>query len=171
MSLWDFLKLGKTSTPESIASLPQKLTELLPDVDEETRVKIAAISGLLACVANADFKVTKSEIEDIKTSLKQWCKLSDDQIKAVTEVALTEVAALASLDVHQYTGALDSLLSDEEKVGVLEALFHIAASDDEVSIDESEFIRHVGHGLRLDHHEYVAARATVLSHLKILKKD
>ncbi len=171
MSLWDFLNIGKTSPKVEIASLPQKLAQYLPNVDEETRVKIAAISGLLACVANSDFKVTPCEIEDIKSSLKQWCKLSDEQIQTVTEVTLKEVNALASLDVHQYTGALDKVLNDEERVGILEALFQLAASDGEVSIDEAEFIRHIGHGLRLDHHEYVAARATVLSHLKILQKN
>ncbi len=171
MSLWDFLNIGKSSPKEEIATLPQKLAKYLPNVDEETRVKVAAISGLLACVANADFKVTASENDDIQASLKQWCKLSESQIKTITDVALTEVAALASLDVHQYTGVLDGMLNDEEKVGVLEALFQLAASDGEVSIDEAEFIRHVGHGLRLDHHEYVAARATVLAHLKMLKKD
>tara|TARA_R110000868_G_scaffold110286_3_gene299006 strand:- start:1522 stop:2037 length:516 start_codon:yes stop_codon:yes gene_type:complete len=171
MSLWDFFNFGKSTTPEQVSGLPSKLGELLPELDDQTRAKIAAISGLLACVAHTDFNVCDLERGSIENSLLTWCKLSDQQAKAVATLAIDEVKALASLDVHHYTNTLDKILSDEERVGVLEMLFQLAASDDEVDIEESEFIRHVGHGLRLDHHEFVAARATVIAHLKILKKS
>mgnify|MGYP003643590748 FL=1 len=169
MSLWDFFNFGKSATPEQVSGLPKKLGELLPELDDQTRAKIAAISGLLACVAHTDFHVSEHERNNIENSLLTWCKLSQQQAKAVATLAIDEVKALASLEVHHYTGTLDKILNDEERVGVLEMLFQLAASDEEVDIEESEFIRHVSHGLRLDHHEFVAARATVLAHLKMLK--
>lgn len=171
MSLLNFFNLSKSSKPELLAGLPKKINELLPDMDDQARAKITAISGLLACVAHTDFHISESEKGTIENSLLTWCKLSSHQAKVVTDLALHEVAALASLDVHEYTGTLYKILNDEEKVGVLEALFQLAASDGEVGVNESEFIRHVGHGLRLDHHEFVAARATVLAHLKVLQKS
>lgn len=171
MALWDFLGLGKSSNTQKLENLPSKLATLLPDLDDQARAKIAAIAGLFACVAQTDFHVSQAEKDDIANALIQWCKLSQNLANSVANLAIEEVAALASLEVHQYTNTLDKILNDEERVGLLESLFHLAASDGEVDSEESEFIRHITHGLRLDHHEFIAARATVLNHLKMLKNN
>lgn len=171
MAFWDLFNLGNSAKPSKLAGLPEKLADMLPELDDQAKAKITAIAGLLACVAHSDFHPSEAEQSEIEKSLLTWCKLSVEQAKAVAELAVKEVGALASLEVTTYTNSLDKLLNDSERVEVLEALFDIAASDHEVSHDEAEFIRHISHGLRLSHHEFVAARATVLKHIAMLKKD
>lgn len=171
MAFWDFFNLGNNSQTTKLAGLPQKLAAKLPDLDDQAHAKIAAISGLLACVAQTDFHVSEAEQSEIEKSLLTWCQLTPEQAKTIAQLAIDEVAALASLEVFKYTETLDNILNDEERVGVLEALFQLAAVDESVGNDESEFIRHVAHGLRLDHREFIAARATVIKHLSILKNS
>ncbi len=171
MALWDFFSLGKSKVAPKLANLPSKLAQALPELDDQAHAKIAAISGLLACVASSDFHVSVHEKSDIEKMLLHWCHLEPKAAQVVADLALQEVNALASLDVYDYTKSLDKLLNDDERVGLLETLFELAASDGEVSHDESEFIRHVAHGLKLEHREFVAARATVLDYLKVLRKN
>lgn len=171
MAFWDFFNLGNNTQTTKLAGLPQKLAARLPDLDDQAHAKIAAISGLLACVAQTDFHVSEAEQSEIEKSLLTWCQLTPEQAKTIAELAIKEIAALASLDVFRYTETLDKILSPAERVEVLEALFQLAAIDQNVDGEETEFIRHVAHGLRLDHREFIAARATVLKHLSMLKKS
>jgi len=169
MSFWNLFNFGKSTTPSQLSALAQKLDSSLPELDDQAKAKITAISGLLACVAHSDFHVCHTEEKDIKNALIRWCHLEEKQAQIIAKISLEEVQALASLEVHHYTATLEKCLDESERVAVLEALFQLAASDGSVSHEESEFIRHIGHGLKLSHHEFIAARATVLEHLKILK--
>lgn len=171
MALWDFFNFGKNTVSPKLTGLPLKLEKLLPEFDDQERAKITAISGLLACVAQSDFHISEAEQSEIEKSLSTWCKLSAKEAHVVAQLASEEVSALASLEVHTYTGTLEKLLSEHQRVEVLEALFQLAASDGEVAHEESEFIRHVSHGFKLSHHEFIAARATVLQHLKVLQNS
>ena len=169
MSFWKLFNFGKSTTPSQLSVLAQKLDNSLPELDDQAKAKIAAISGLLACVAHSDFHVSQTEENDIENALVRWCHLDKKQAQIIAKISLAEVQALASLEVHHYTATLEKCLDESERVGILEALFQLAASDGAVSHEESEFIRHISHGFKLSHHEFIAARATVLEHLKILK--
>ena len=62
-------------------------------------------------------------------------------------------------------------MKPEERYSLLKALFSIAASDGQVEEKESEEIRIISKGLRLQHQDFISARASVLDKIKSLMKE
>ena len=163
---------GLTDSSGGFSSrLHQKVTDLLPDKDEETLLKVACVSGLLARVAFVDLHIDDSEKKVIIDSLIKWSDLSDDEAKAVAELCLEEIKDLAGVENHLYCLPLREALSEKERFNIIKALFAVAAADGNVDNGESEEIRNINHGLYLEHQHYISARSTILEHLGALKKD
>lgn len=169
MGFWDLFK--DDSKDEKVQTgLFHELKEKLPQASEDELVRIACISGLLARVAYVDFKVTVEEIEHFETVLNEWTDLDANTIMAIREVSIHHVKELAGLENHMYVHHLKSLLSNDEKYKVIEALFALAASDGVVENLESEEIRLIVKGFDLSDKHFLAARATVAQKLGALKK-
>lgn len=174
MGLWN--KLFNTLSGEKneyANSLHEKVEKLVLDMgleqSETEQIKIACISGLMARVAYIDFHFDDNEKVIIEESLSKWTKLSSEEIKAVTQLAYTEVKDLAGLENYLYTNGIKDILSPDEKYELLESLFAIAAAHDGVDEKESEEIRTICQGLALEHKYFLGARATVLDSLNALK--
>ena len=169
MKFWDIFKSAGGETASTTSRLHQKITTLLPDKNEDELIKCACVSGLLARVAYIDFDFHKNEEEFIKTSLLNWTNFNIDEVKAISKVAIEEIKDLSGLENHLYTKPLNDLMDNDEKYGVVESLFAMAASDHEVTINESEEIRLINIGIRLEHKHFISARAPVLDKLMALK--
>ena len=149
--------------------LHQKIDAQIPDAPDEEKLLIACVSGLLARVAYCDFQLHDNEKEIIKEALSKWSGLDSKDIDAVTEISIEEVKDLSGLENHKYCHPLINILDQNARYHLLESLFAVAAADGEVEHKESEEIRTISDGLRLEHRFFVSARATVLDSLKILK--
>ena len=62
-------------------------------------------------------------------------------------------------------------MKPKDRYSLLKALFSIAASDGSVDESESEEIRVICMGLRLQHQDFISARASVLDKIRALRKD
>ncbi len=169
MKFWDIFKTSKRETTSQTSRLHQRLSTLLPDKNEDELIKSACVAGLLARVAYIDFDIHKNEKEFIKKSLKAWTNFKEKEVEAISKVAIEEIKDLAGLENHLYCHPLNKLMDNDEKYGVVESLFAMAASDHEVTGNESEEIRLINKGLRLEHKHFISARATVLEKLVALK--
>ena len=168
MAFWDIFN-NSTQKVTQQSSLHQKVEALLPSAAEDEHILVACIAGLFARVIYIDFEVHKNEILKMKDALQKWTTLKEEDINAIVELSLKEIKELAGLENHKYAGPLDEILSKEQRYGVLESLFQIAASDGNVDEKESEEIRVIATGLRLEHKHFISARATVLEYLGALK--
>ena len=153
-----------------ISRLHQKMEKLLPHCDEARQTKLACMAGVLARVAYADMDISESEQKKMIQTLQEWTALPCPEIKAIVELASTEMVDLVSLENTNYSHPLGEIMSSSEKFEFLKALFALAASDGEVEHVESEEIRLIAQALLLEHKHYIAARATVLNELKALKR-
>jgi len=169
LKFWDIFKSNDNESSTKTSGLHQKITQLLPDENEDELVKCACVAGLLARVAYIDFEIHEKEEEFIKKSLLDWTNFKKDEVQAISKVAIDEIKDLAGLENHLYCHPLNELMDNDEKYGVVESLFAMAASDNEVSGNESEEIRLINNGLRLEHKHFISARATVLEKLMALK--
>ena len=169
MPFWDIFTRPEENK-NNTSGLQLKIQALLPNATEKELITTACIAGLLARVAYIDFEIHSQEVETMNTVLQKWSPFSTTQINAITHIALTEVKTLAGLENHKYCHPLNDLLTNEEKYQIIESLFAVAASDNAVDHDETEEIRIITSGLRLEHKHFIAARATVLAHLKALKR-
>lgn len=169
MSLLKIL-FGHNENNHSFESrLHQKITSQLPNAPEQEILLVACLSGLLARVAYCDFKLHENETEIIKSALSKWSDLEEQDINAITQISIEEVQDLSGLENHKYCHPLIDILTIEQRYKILESLFAVAAADGEVEHNETEEIRQVANSLRLEHHYFISAKATVLESLKVLK--
>lgn len=168
MAFWDIF--GKGDQKESGKSrLHKKIISMLPESTEDEQILVACVAGLFARITYLDFEVHKNEISKMKSSLKQWTKLEDEKIEAIIEISLEEIKDLAGLENRLYCHPLNDILDKNQRYGLLESLFQIAASDGTVEDKESEEIRVIATGLLLEHQHYISARASVLEFIGALK--
>jgi uncharacterized tellurite resistance protein B-like protein len=172
VSLWDIFKssVGENNNGLNLGQLHQKLTTVLPQADENLVTKVACISGLMARVAYVDMVIDPGEVDVMKKSLNDWSNLSNSEVDTIADLAIGQIKELAGLDNHKYCPPLNELLDNDEKFGILKSLFAMACGDGEVSAQESDEIKLITHGLRLDNKYYLAARAEVSDKLAALKK-
>jgi uncharacterized tellurite resistance protein B-like protein len=170
MAFWDIFKEKKTETTK-LSTIHAKIVELIPDQEDEKLIKLACISGLLARVAYIDFEVHTNEIDDMEAALVEWGNLSEELSKNIVTIAIEEIKDLAGLENHKYCQPLTNLMKPEERYSLLKALFSIAASDGQVEEKESEEIRIISRGLRLQHQDFISARVSVLNKIKSLMKE
>lgn len=169
MAFWDIF--GVSNQKEShLSGLHKKIEELLPNSTEDEHILVACASGLFARVIYIDFEVHKNEVSKMKSSLEHWTKLDPEEINAIVKISIDEIKDLAGLENHKYCPPLVKILEKDQRYGLLESLFEIAASDGTVDDKESEEIRLIATGLNLEHKHFISARATVLEYLGALRK-
>ena len=170
MAFWDIFKTKKANS-EDLSTIHLKIKKLLPNENEDKLIKTACISGLLARVATIDYEVHKNEMEQMIHSLTKWGELTKPEAENVVKIALEEINDLAGLENHKYCHPLNEIMKPEDRYSILRALFSIAASDGSVDESESEEIRVICMSLRLQHKDFISARASVLDNLRALRKD
>lgn len=174
MSFWDILTGGGSNSSAGSSNdrgtIHTKLKKLLPQEDDAKLETVACIAGLFARVAHADYQIDQSEKEAMNFALNEWTSLAPDHIQGVVELAISETKKLAGLENQTYTRHLCEVLNQDERYGLVEALFALAAADDSVENSESEEIRLINQGLKLSPQHFTAARATVAKKLAALKK-
>ena len=167
MAIWDLFKKSPQKT--YFNTLHKKLHEKFPDDDEDELIRTACIAGLFASVAYIDFEIHRNEQSLMEKSLVHWMDYPPEKARAVSGIAFSDTKELAGVENYTYSEALASLLDEQNRYGLLEALFELAASDGGVSEKESEEIRIIAKGLKLSHRHFLSARATVLEYLDALK--
>ena len=170
MAFWDIFKTKKSNS-EDLSTIHLKIKKLLPNENEDKLIKTACISGLLARVATIDYEVHKNEMEQMIHSLTKWGELTKPEAENVVKIALEEINDLAGLENHKYCHPLNEIMKPEDRYSILKAHFSIAASDGSVDESESEEIRVICMSLRLQHKDFISARASVLDNLRALRKD
>ena len=106
---------------------------------ETQNKELDLLSGLMIEAANTDGKVTQDELNKISSSLINVFK---EDSKAV-EVSLTKAFENKdnSRSLFYYTSKLNKSYSDEKKIKLIEVLWEIILSDNEIHDFETNLIR------------------------------
>ena len=107
--------------------------------DQNTHTDIDILAGLMVEAANTDGNVTQDEVNKISISLinvfREDPKLVEDSLtKAFNNKD-------NSLSLYYYTSKLNKSFSDEKKILLIEVLWEIILSDNEIHDYESSLIR------------------------------
>ena len=107
--------------------------------DKTQNKELDLLSGLMIEAANTDGKVTQDELNKISSSLINVFK---EDSKAV-EVSLTKAFENKdnSRSLFYYTSKLNKSYSDEKKIKLIEVLWEIILSDNEIHDFETNLIR------------------------------
>ena len=105
----------------------------------EENKEIDILSGLLIEAANTDGNITKDELSKISTSLITVFKEDPKKVEKSLATALENKDNSKSL--YFYTSKLNKSFSDEKKIILIEVLWEVILSDNEIHDFESSLIR------------------------------
>lgn len=143
--------------------------ENFPQMNEERKIILSCLSGLLARVAYSDLEITKREETEMNRILCELSGLSEEEARHITQYSLRKMKELSGLDTRSYCKPLVEILTQSERYQILKALFAIAAADGEVDNVESNEISYIANALVLEKKYFLSAQADVKEYLKTLQ--
>jgi len=136
------------------------LTVDKPIEQDETSLQLAC-AVLLAEVMRADGNNDKNERATIIKQLSQYFQLTDSSLDEILNHA--EQVSEQATDFYQFTSKINSNYSIEDKIKIVEMLWHVANADGEISAIEHHTIRKISDLLHLRHNEYVQSKLKILA--------
>jgi len=131
------------------------LTETEVTTDPVDDIQLAA-ALLLVEVMNADHAVDAREQDAVKAGLKNIFVLTDEEVRDVFEIANEHAKDVIPL--QQYTSILNKALQPAEKLALLEQIWRVVFSDDELDKYEEHLVRQIAELLYIRHSDFILAR-------------
>lgn len=128
--------------------------------DVEHQLKLATAALLIEMMAQ-DHEVHDAEKEAVLKALKEKFQLSDDETKALYELA-------DSTDYHQFTTLIAEHYSQEKKIKIIEYLWFIAYADQSLDKYEEHMIRRISDLIFVPHKEFIKAKHRVQEELGVV---
>jgi uncharacterized tellurite resistance protein B-like protein len=173
MSILKFLGLD-TSQPKSGAGSAEtetvrKIVQKLDRLPEAEARYIAAFAYLLSRAARADLQVTEQETAVMERIVMQVGGLPEEQALIVVQMAKVQNQLFGATENYLVTREFERMASREQKLALLECLFAVTASDENISAAEDNVMNQIAGELRLSHADYISARSRFREHLAVLK--
>tara|TARA_E500000178_G_C16716011_1_gene614997 strand:- start:62 stop:511 length:450 start_codon:yes stop_codon:yes gene_type:complete len=107
--------------------------------EKEDSKSLELLCGLMIEAAYTDGHIDKIELDKIKNSLINVFDESPDDVELVLKEAIKNKNNSKSL--HHYTSFINKNFTDDKKLQLIEVLWEIVLSDDEIHDFESNLIR------------------------------
>jgi len=129
-----------------------------PSTDGESseRPLQLATAALLVEISRADQQVKDEEQRAITSAVRRFFTLSPDEASDLLRLA--EEEATAAVSMYQFTSLIDRGFSPEQKVRIVELLWHVAYSDAEKDSHEEHLIRRIADLLHVSHKDFIEAK-------------
>ena len=150
---------------ETIRRIAAELEALEP---EHARY-VAAFSYVLARVAHADWEVSEDEVRTMERLVQEAAALPEPQAALAVEIARSQAVRLGATENYLVTRQFRELSTREQRLGLLECLFGVAAADSNISTAENQAISQIALELGLTHQEVTNVRSAYREHLAVLK--
>ena len=151
-----------SSEPEAAEVSAQLLATVraqLQEPDPDTVRVVAAISGLLACVAYSDRQFHDAERVHLREVLGRVHEMSAQGADAICALLEKHVTELTMVNPQAYTRTLRELTDRAMRLEVLDVLLDLGASDGQLSFEETQLLRRLTGALGLEQQDYNAAQA------------
>ncbi len=129
----------------------REIADALDRLPPERARHLASFAYILGRVANVDLEVTPEET------------------RLIVRIAKSQHELFGATESYVVTREFARSSSEEEKNALLECLFAVSASDNEVSGIEEAEIRKIAGELGLSHADFIAARFRVREQIPLLK--
>lgn len=133
------------------AALSAIVTRHEPDPDPHALPRAAA--ALMLEMAMTDEKVDAAELDTVHSAMQRSFGLAPEELDELMEEA--HEAARQSVSLHQFTHALRTGLSPEQRGDVVEWLWRVAYADQNLDVHEEHLVRRIADLLAVPHHEYI----------------
>ena len=127
--------------------------------DECVTNNLISFGVLLWAVAESDQRFLPEEKDKIAQVLKLYSNISDKDMPIV--IRSIEEAAISSIDLFSFTNDVCKDITRVEKISIIENLFRVACSDNDLNEKEHDVIRKISGLFGLDHEEFIDAKIKV----------
>ena len=168
MNLFKLFKL-EPEKERDFGELFDKISELGEHLTESELKQTTAVAGLCGRVAYADAEITSDEISRIADILRRESKLSPQSIDIVTALLVDHRVALLTLEEYFYSRLANESMTEDEKRALLKNLFHIAAADGKICLQEENLLFTIASQLRLSRQEVILLKREFKNFLSVLQ--
>ena len=118
-----------------------------------------ACAALLIEVINSDQKLEEQETEAFLAVLKENLNISNEDIDELVELAQTQAKEATSL--YEFTRLINDDYDYKQKIGLIENMWRIAFSDNNLDKYEDHLIRKISDLIYVSHSDFIKAKLKV----------
>jgi uncharacterized tellurite resistance protein B-like protein len=170
MSILRWLGLESGGGPAPIDSLGE-VEKVLAGLEPGRARYLACFAYILNRVARADQEVGEKESRLMERMIAERGGLPMEQAALVVRIATSEGLRHGGTEDFIVTREFAGIADRSQKLALLDCLFAVSAADESIGTVEDNVIRQITSELRLEHADFIAARSSHVSYLRVLKKS
>jgi uncharacterized tellurite resistance protein B-like protein len=163
--------LGITEDAAEPASGLDDIERALSGLEPERARYIACFAYILGRVARADHGVTAEEAAEMERIIVERTGLPAAQAALAVEIASAHGLRHGGTEDFLVTREFARIADRESRLALLDCLFELSSSDRSIVLLEDNEVRRIASELKLEHADFISARAAYLQHLKVLRRD
>ena len=125
----------------------------------EHRLQLAS-AALMVEMVHVDDEATEEEEKKIRQLVKQRFQLNKAEVEALLELAHNEKHE--ATDYYAFTSLLNAHYTQQQKIKLVEDLWHIAYADNELDKYEEHLLRRLTDLLHVPHQDFIRTKHKVL---------
>jgi uncharacterized tellurite resistance protein B-like protein len=125
------------------------------DSDTEHVLRLA-IAALLLEMTHMDGEVWPEQRKAAETAVLDHFDLEEEEVKEL--LALAEAERAESTDYFQFTSLINDAYTQDEKIRLVELLWHIAYANESLHKYEEHMVRKIADLLHVSHKAFIAAK-------------
>jgi len=118
-----------------------------------------ACAALLIEVINSDNELDERESKEFIETLRESLSLSEEELSELVKLAESEANQATSL--YEFTRLINDEYEYEEKVGLIENMWRIAFSDEQLDKYEEHLIRKISDLIYVSHSDFIKTKLNV----------
>jgi uncharacterized tellurite resistance protein B-like protein len=170
MSLRTWLGLPE-SPGEPLTDGLDEIARALDDLEPDRARQIACMAYILGRVARADHEVSPGESAEMERLIVERTGLPPAQAAIAVRIATAHGLRHGGTEDFLVTREYARIADRETRLALLDCLFGLSSSDRSIGMLEDNELRRIASELKLEHADFIAARAAHLRHLKVLNRE
>jgi uncharacterized tellurite resistance protein B-like protein len=160
---------GLTDADDARVDSVGEIERTLSGLDPRDARYLACFAYILHRIARADHETTEDESAMIERLVAERGGIPPDRARLVAQIARTQGLRHGGTEDFIVSREFASLATREQKLALLDCLFSVSASDESIRTVEDNEIRRVASEIKLDHADFITARAAHAVHLQSRK--
>jgi uncharacterized tellurite resistance protein B-like protein len=167
MSLRKWLGLADDAADSASGGLAE-IEAALDGIEPERARYIACFAYILGRVARADHHITNDERAEMERLIGERTGLSAEQAALAVNIATAHGVRHGGTDDFLVTREFARMTTRDQRLALLDCLFALSSADASIVILEDNEVRRIASELKLEHSDFIAARAAYVHHLEVL---
>jgi uncharacterized tellurite resistance protein B-like protein len=168
MSLRRWLGLSEAESEPAFSGLDE-IERALDGLDPAAARFVACFAYILGRVARADHQVTADESAAMERLVAERAHLTAEQARIAVRLATSHGIRHGGTEDFLVTREFAGLADRNQRLALLDCLFALSSADESIVILEDNEIRRIASELKLEHADFIRARADYLQHLQVLR--